>query len=346
VSIAAIFERGPGSTTSVAHATSTYAIRQAPLFYNYSKSGFNNLHDHGVQSPFLQDTMRIVTSDWLYSALDQISLDSEQPSWSRDGWSFTPVDMDSLPPVSNLSRSSASSAETDNRALLVSTANSTLTTSALRARLECGNVETRNPLWFTKNEVDLFSFENSTDATAVKDRLNRTGYILPSTIFENTTRQTSIYSRASKVICCSNETDITGRSAVGYWSQMNTTQWWKNDPSLGSSSWIKFGPDIWPPHFAVKWILGPTVTSNVTAYTNGAASHYKIMQFTDVPSMTFLDCKPVIEKAEAEIVVARTTGQVLSFNILNAPQPQIDPWSAHFNHLNESDKKSTVAQVR
>jgi hypothetical protein len=180
----------------------------------------------------------------------------------------------------------------------------------------------------------------------VKDRLNRTGYILPSTIFANTSRETSIFSRSSKVICCSNETDTAGRSAVGYWSQMNTTQWWKADPTLGSSSWKEFGPDTWPPNFAVKWILGETVTSNVTAYTNAAASSYKIMQFAKIPDMTFLDCKPVIEKADAEVMVAHATGQVLSFNILNDPQTQLDPWSSHFGHVNASDKKSTIAQVR
>jgi hypothetical protein len=331
----------------VASATGTYAIRQAPVAYNYSKSGASTL-DHGFQAPFLQDTMRIVTSDWLYSALDQISLDSEQPAWSRDGWSFSPPvgGLDSLSPVRNFTSSEAYNVLSEPRSLLISTANSTFSTVGLRARLECGNVDTKNPSWFTENEVDLFNPENSTEAKAVKDRLNRTGYILPGTIFQNTSRETSIFSRSSTIICCSNETDTVGRSAVGYWSQMNTTQWWKNDPSLGSSGWKEFGPDTWPPNFAVKWIVGSTLTSNVTAYTDAAASNYKIMQFAQVPDMSFLECKPVIERADAEVVAAHATGQVLSFKILNDPQPQLDPWSSHFEHVNASNKKSTVAQVR
>jgi hypothetical protein len=161
--------------------------------------------------------MRVATSDWLYSALDQISLDSEQPAWSRDGWSFAQVDdVRSLPPVRNFSASGASNAQLAAGVLLVSTTNLTLTTVALRARLECSNVDTKSTPWFTKNEVDLFStIENSTEAKAVTDRLNRTGYILPGTIFGNSSRQTSVFSRTSTVICCSNETDPAGRSAVG-----------------------------------------------------------------------------------------------------------------------------------
>ncbi|KAF9697965.1 hypothetical protein EKO04_004197 [Ascochyta lentis] len=339
VSMAAVFERGPGIVTSLSHAKGAYAIRQTPFTYNHTIGSFYG------NTPFLQDTMRITTSDWLYSALDQITLGSEQPAWSRGGWSFTPVDMSVLPPVHDVSKTSASGAQQGGNPAIFSTTNTTLTTSGLRARLQCDKIETRDPSWFTVNEVDLFDFENTTEARNIRDRLNRTGYILPHTVFNNTTHETSIHSRLSTVVCCSNETDKAGRSAVGYWSQMNTTQWWDWDPSLGTSAWVDYGPATWPPNFAVKWIVGPTVTSNVTSYTNGAASNYRIMQFTEIPPMAFLQCQPLIERADARIVLAHGTGQVLDFDIVGEPQPQLDPWAAHFRHSNESDKKATIAQV-
>lgn len=339
--MAAIFERGPGVATTVAYVNTTYAIRQAPMTYNHSVNTFYTLgREYGSQGPFLQDAMRIKTSDWLYSALDQITLDAQQPAWSRDGWSFAPIDVESLPSVRT------PNSEDTTGPIPISAANSTFTTSALRAQLRCDKVETENPSWFEKNEIDLFPRENSTEADNVREKLRRAGYILPRTVFNNSIHETSFFSRTSTIQCCSNETDPDGRAAVGYWSQMNTSAWWGMEGTLGLSAWIDFGPDSWPPNFAVKWIAGPTTTSNVTAYTNGGASDYKIMQFKEVPPMAFLTCKPIIEKGDAKIVLAHRTGQVLDFEILSEPQEQLDPWTAHFRHANESNIKDTIATVR
>lgn len=345
--MAAIFDRGPSISTTVSHVDSTYATRQLPLTYNHTVKVVDTLDStYGRQASFLQDTMRITTADWLYSALDQITLDYQQPPWSRDGWSFTPVDLESLPSTLNFSTSSASKIYDDTSSSPVSLTNSTLVTSALRAQLQCEKVETENPPWFAENEVDLFPGDNSTEAKDIKDRLRRAGYILPHTIFNDSAHETSIFSRTSTIQCCSNETDPEGRAAVGYWSQMNTSSWWGSDETLGYSAWVDYGPDTWPPNFAVKWITGSTTTTNVTAYTNGAASDYKIMQFKKVPPMAFLSCKPVIERADASVVLAHGTGKVLDFQILSEPQVQLDPWAAHFRHANESNKKDTIATVR
>lgn len=345
--MAAIFERGPGITTLSASVNSSHALRQSPLTYNHTLNFYYTLGStYSGQAPFLQDTMRIMTSDWMYSALDQITLDSPQPAWSRDGWSFTPVDLESLPFVSHSNGFNDTASKGSTGALSASVTNLTLTTSALRARLQCESVETKDPSWLEENEVDLFPRENSTEAKDARDRLRRAGYILPHTVFNGTAHETSIFSRTSTIQCCSNETDASGRAAVGYWSQMNASAWWGFDATLGFSAWTGYGPDVWPPNFAVKWIAGPTTTTNVTVYTDGAASNYKIMQFKEVPPMAFLSCKPVIETAHAKLVLAHGSGQVLDFEILDEPQEQLEPWAAHFRHVNESDTKDTIATVR
>jgi hypothetical protein len=343
--MAAIFERGPGLSTTVAHINSTLSARQTAITYNHTSNPYFSLGSgtYSYQSIYLQDTMRITTSDWMYSAVDQMTLGTQQPDWSQDGWSFTPVDVQKLPSV----RTSAASQPQDNASsFLASTANVTLVTSALRARLQCSKVNTESPSWFTTNEINLFPGENSTEAKDTRDRLNRTGFILPQTVFNGTDHETSIFSRTSTIHCCSNGTDLDGRAAVGYWSQMNTTAWWGFEASLGPSAWVDYGPQKWPPNFAVKWIVGPTTISNVTAYTNGAPSMYKIMQFKEVPPMAFLDCKPVIEKANAQVVLAHGQGQILDFTILDEPRELADPWAAHFRHANESNPKDTIATVR
>lgn len=345
--MAAMFERSPGTVTTVSQMATTVAPRQMPLTYNHSVNPYFTLSStYGTQASFLQDTMRIATSDWMYSALDQMTLDTQQPDWSQDGWTFTPVNIGELPSVRNYSTSATSRKDVEADSLLVSRVNVTLETSALRARLQCNKVDTENPSWFTNNEIDLFPGENSTEAKDAMMRLNRTGYVLPSIVFGNTSHETSVFSRTSSIQCCSNETDPNGRAAVGYWSQMNTTAWWGFEATLGSAAWVDMGPEAWPPNFAVKWIVGPTTISNITAYSDGALSKYKIMQFKEVPPMAFVDCKPVIEKAKARVILVHGTGQVLDYEILGEPQAQTDPWTAHFRHANESNNKDTIATVR
>mgnify|MGYP004507133067 CR=1 FL=1 len=70
------------------------------------------------------------------------------------------------------------------------------------------------------------------------------------------------------------------------------------------------------------------------------------MQYTEVPHMAFFDCKPVIEKADANITLARGIGPVFAFKILGEPQAQIDPWATHFRHANKLDKEGKIATIR
>ncbi|CAO2656417.1 Nn.00g052200.m01.CDS01 [Neocucurbitaria sp. VM-36] len=330
VSMAAIFERNAGTFSTSTVIDRTQVIRVEPLHYNHTKITSDR--------EFFQDTMKTVTSDWLYSALDQLTLQAEQPAWSRDGWSFSPVDLNMLPDSPTHKPSRASNKHNNDSQLLASAVNITLTTSALRGRLQCDIIPTEDSSWFTENEVDLFEKENSTGARDLRERLNRTGYILPQTVFNNTTYQTSIYSRKSTVVCCSNETDPAGRSAVGYWSHTNPDQWWNNDPDGGFSAWTGFGPQTWPPNFAIKWIAGTTVISNVTAYSNNVPSYYKVLQFREIPDMSFLNCKPVVEKSDAKITVARSSGQVLEYELSGEPEAQEDAWSAHFDPVDGNGK--------
>jgi hypothetical protein len=52
--------------------------------------------------------------------------------------------------------------------------------------------------------------------------------------------------------------------------------------------------------------------------------------FTEVPSLQALNCRPVIELAEADVTVDYTTGVVQDFTILGEPQPNSQPWSDPF----------------
>ena len=62
--------------------------------------------------------------------------------------------------------------------------------------------------------------------------------------------------------------------------------------------------------------------------------------------MAFLDCKPIIEQANAQVVLAQGRDQILDFKILDEPRALVDPWTDHFRHANESNPKDAIATVR
>jgi hypothetical protein len=345
--MAAVFEREAGVFSNSTLASRDYSIRAKPLTYHHFSIDRDRV--------FFQTLMKNAGGSWLQSALDEITLQTEQPAWSREGWAFGPIELDVLPLAFSQEVRDAASKDSSTGKTLVSNANTTLTTSAMRAQLQCDTVSAANSSWFVKNEVDLFSWDNSTAAQTLHERLNRTGYILPRLVFGNTTYQTTTYSRLSTIICCSNETDDAGRSAVGYWSHLNPDQWWLTHNMASPAtreSYYGYGPKIWPPNFAAKWITGPTVNSNFTGYLNSDAYQYKIMQFTEMPEMTFLSCKPIIEQTNAKVTVAHSSGQVLDFELLGAPEPNHDAWAAHFDNVDENsdldlwDEEEYTAKVR
>jgi hypothetical protein len=75
-----------------------------------------------------------------------------------------------------------------------------------------------------------------------------------------------------------------------------------------TSEWAGYGPESWPPNLAVKWVTAPTTIFNYTTYLNTAPSHFKIMQSAKIPSMGFLNCKPIIEQTDAKVTIAHNSG--------------------------------------
>jgi hypothetical protein len=45
----------------------------------------------------LKDTIGNFSANWMYTALVEGIFDGPQPSWSRDHWSFIPLDLSSVP---------------------------------------------------------------------------------------------------------------------------------------------------------------------------------------------------------------------------------------------------------
>lgn len=323
ISMAAVFERGPGVYGQQINANEIYSNRREPLTYAMRSTVF----DFDV----LQPIMNSVTSDWLYGALDHIMLQTPAPQWSRDGWAFTPVDLSMLPNITIRANSGNIKDHSNEFELLPSSSNASLTTSALRARLQCETIPTLDDSWYNKSSSNDIGYKNITR------RLNMTGYLLPGTIYDGKPYGTSLFANPGRIYCCSNQTDDKGRSAVGYWSVVQPEQWFGGTELTGGKDrnpWTKPGPDQWPGNFTIKWIVGPTVQTHMSIWINNAPSSYKLMQFTEIPALSFLHCQPIVEEATAKLTIGRASGEVLEYKVLDTPKPAADAWKAHFGRIN------------
>ncbi|KAF2129747.1 hypothetical protein P153DRAFT_366257 [Dothidotthia symphoricarpi CBS 119687] len=320
IAMAAVFEKQAGIYTRPMTIDRALATRQDHLTYQHTNVS--------TDANLLQHIMRTETADWLYSALDQLTLQAQSPAWSLDGWSFTPIVIESVPDTSLRQGSRNQDYDEESSELFFSAANVSLTTSAIRARLECNRITPTDSSWYNMNETAILEAELSKSVRNMTGHLNVTGYVLPRTIFDKDTYQTTIFTTPSRVFCCANGTDDGANSAVGYWSHTDPDQWWAD-----RSEWTGFGPKSWPGNFTIKWIVGPATTSNLTIYTNSEASYYKLMQFTEIPALEILTCKPVIEQTDARVTIARSSSQVLDFELLGDPQRQHEIWNMDFDAI-------------
>jgi hypothetical protein len=132
--------------------------------------------------------------------------------------------------------------------------------------------------------------------------------------------------------CCANESSDTHRSALGYWSTTNATEY----PHANA---------IWPVTFLSKWVLGSAYyfydLANFSQYDGedldrdfGRRQFYFDDQlfFTEEPVLQAVHCTPIIETAEADVTVDASNGQVQHYRILNDPEPANSPWFDVFEY--------------
>ena len=105
-------------------------------------------------------------------------------------------------------------------------------------------------------------------------------------------------------------------------------------PNSGTENVVVHGS--WYRNFILKWIVGPGVTAEIsgaelnTTYQNngdtfGNASE-ELLYFTEEPTMSIMNCGPIIEVANAIVIVARSSGNVPDFVLLSDTQPDQNAW--------------------
>jgi len=261
----------------------------------------------------LNDLLLNPPKNWLPGAAIQLSLNGTKPSWTQDGWSFIPFNLTSISQV-------------DAKETITFPNNVTITTSALRARLECEQVpEVANTSTWLIHPDEIDSQVTPTDLEGLGNY-----YSFNHTMFGGSPSNTSAFGTSAMLSCCSNGTkDDPDSAVIGYWSPVNVEEF----PNADSQ---------WPVPFVTKWIVGKPVTVPGRDENQGP-----MLLFKDVPDLQAARCMPIVETSDAKVVVDVETGMVQSYEIISPVGPAKSAWSevfvrhapTHGNATQQYDKK-------
>lgn len=321
--LSALFDRQSGSILYPVQISRTLEARQLP----YLDTLFipNAYESADSAAPRLVPvSLADLQSSWMYSAVLDLTINGPYPNWSKDGWTFTPAVMPELPDAANPLRIQHVGDDSPPPEFSTSAVNITLLTVGRRGRLECSpnanasDTSTWLRTWYIKS--------NSSDGTPL---ISAPVYDLNELMFGEVF--TSSLSRPKLPQCCLGESNKTKNEVtIGYWS-INSPQPWRGGSGGFNGSW--------PLNVTVKWIHGDAVPwpTNYTygdiygpGYRNFASELKTGLMFHTAPEIQALNCRPIIESAEAQVTVEYPSGVIADFDIVGTPQAVEEPWSDPF----------------
>lgn len=314
IATSALFEQGTGVVFDSVQVNKTLELRQTPhirMMSEYYPPQFNDngrgAFGYDYVAETLQELFGNLTNNWMYSAVIEATLNGSEPNWSADGWSFVPWD---------LSTFTGHNSSSDEKTLEVfgSLVNVTLTTPALRGRVECHQPE----------EIRNGSTNWNTNSTRIDPETNKTvQQNMPNYVMLGTT----LAPDAMYLKCCTNNTDPSRKRtdlaplAIGYWTQ----------DSANTSQYITGALN----NFTVKWIHGDG--ANIPSDMPESD-----LYFGKIPKIQAVKCMPFFETSEAEIVVDKEFGKVLSYRILEDATVDNSAWTDNFVFHEPTDRNDPV----
>jgi hypothetical protein len=275
-----------------------------------------------TQRAALSNVYQSSLQSWLYGAAAEVSQSGSTPAWSKDTWSFVPLELGDI-------REAVSALGVDTTSILGSGRNITFETQGLRARLECHALDyPRNTsLWlkqidFTNRTIDPAMNQSVWDATNSPPDLEY-GYAL--------TGMAKKGPRYGYYTCCANETDgKPGDTAIGYW----TNQLWREHRSgdiYSDNGGIYDGSGM---SMTAKLIVGRALEK--LYQPNFASQSYlppPLYIWVQQPEFVLVNCTPVIEHANVSVSAELETGVVHDYKVLgplkNATEAWIDNYLIH-----------------
>ncbi|KAI0205212.1 hypothetical protein F4808DRAFT_473290 [Astrocystis sublimbata] len=320
IALSSLWTRAPGALTNSMFMPQTLQLRNIPMVEVGTLP--QSPHNGAANAGLIKNIFSNLGTSWIYGATTQLTLQGPDPPWGVDGWSFVPRPLNiTSQSVQNTGNGSELSLES---------VNVTVNTPAIRARLECSPSDIVNDeaLWLTRWDLTNKTYWN----TSANPRGLEVGYELgvwegadfgKTNEFplrqspEGANLTTTFFVNNRRLQCCENRTiPSAGMASIGYWSP--NTEPGKTYPDFAKT---------WPANFTIKWIRGRPIEGILRAgqWPGETAKH---LLFVEPPQMTALNCQPIIESANSQVTVDSNTGRVISYSILEMPQPYDDAWSS------------------
>ncbi|KAG9961899.1 hypothetical protein KCU61_g5130, partial [Aureobasidium melanogenum] len=274
-------------------------LRDTPMIFPWARDGrAAGPYFSQPQNIILPTVYTIAVQSWLYSAVVEISQSASTPPWTKDAWSFLPLDLvdlsDVVSPISEL-----------NTWIPGKTRNITFQTTAVRARLQC------EPLDYPNNKtawLERLDFNSAGWNVTNRPHGLSHGYTLigPANALGE-----------SNFTCCANETSgVAGDAAIGYWMNYD----WS------SKSYRN--------HLSATWIVGRPLNGTFKP----AHQDYSLWIWPEEPKLFATNCTPILEQAEAQVTAEVETGTILTYDIITREQNASVAWSDNFlEHLASVD---------
>lgn len=260
-------------------------------------------------------------SSWLYSATNEIVQAADEPAWSKDGWSFTPIKLPNT---------------TENETI-------SIVTPAIRARAVCSSTTAGYDI--SDEDTWLRSYDLTDDKiwnVSANPQEVQKGYYLDTM----TAYSTAFFNKRGYMPFCSSASGEDIKGAIWHdWSgdelerfPYRFSQW----PINFTATWIEGAAQsnfFTRDNFAQNYTLDKTnneliqYDDRVFPFTwecpGGTSASPNFTMFTEIPNFQSVSCEPVIEVANSRATVSQD-GYVESFELLDDPQPFDDPWKDVF----------------
>lgn len=345
--MSSLWTREPGELLSTAQVLTELELRHVPRVEPGRLRQSTGASDPAT-FPLWQAFGDTGTS-WMYNATVQLSLNGSEPSWSSDGWSFVPRNLSAL----SGSKAQQQRCGNDTACLSAQSANATMHTSAIRARLQCTPYDflAETASWLTEWNLTDETYWNISESPLTIDHGYELGYATynmtdscSTALFldshEELVRHAGHYNGSwvpgpitpffvdtDRLICCQNSSSDgqIHSASIGYWS-----------PNIQCDSLYIYPyiSDTWPNNFTIKWIHGRPVEGyrrNTTRPLYKGNSDYDLrLIWAEQPQIAAMSCLPTIESANASVTVEASSGRVISVRILDEPHPDAAAWSDNF----------------
>lgn len=318
--MSALFQRGQGNIIRIHEADRQLELRRTSYIIDCPSCQSRLSDKIAFVRSFLPTFYLGYATNWLYSATIQLALNGSQPPWSKDGWSFVPLEL-TRSIDKELTQDLGASPFTPEVTV-------SLTTPAVRGRVECSGYE---ELADTSSWLTLVNLTMHLNTNSIPEGLETAYRLGPPNPWSGANFFNTTYlADGLDVQCCLNRSaeQGTGPSVLGYWTA---------DLPIApnpSNSWPFLG-FTWPLTLTTKWIHGDLM---FTSETWNRTAIYK-----EIPSVQALHCQPIIESTVTNVTLDPRSGEVHSFSIIAGTVNATEAWNDAFLDYRGPGKQSALS---